>query len=302
MPDQNTVLSGEGVSLKRVVVAEWLGDGEYGTNVNLYGSTEVSISAASIGAERFGDGSKRLAAYRRLTGATMSISFAGDLTGLGVMMGVDISETGTTPNAIRKFLIREGGMPYFGISGSVDAEDGSVDVVHFFAPKCQINSDSFQIFTVGGGETAEFTTVTVEVTIVADDYYIDGAENEVQHIAVGTPATGTFTLTLGQNTTSALAYNASAAAVQTALRALPVIGADGCSVAAGTPDGYDVTFEGRLANKKLPLITTSSAGGFDGTLAVTRTTAGAEGRSLIAGLYEIEAGYSPALPPLFVAV
>lgn len=58
----------------------------------------------------------------------------------------------------------------------------------------------------------------------------------------GVPTGGTFTITLGANTTSALAYNASAATVQTALNLLAsVVSAGGCTVTGESPR-WVVTF------------------------------------------------------------
>lgn len=68
------------------------------------------------------------------------------------------------------------------------------------------------------------------------------------YVGIGTPgqrpASGTFTLTWGADTTSALAYNASAATVQTALNALASItSAGGVTVSASTDGGpYQITW------------------------------------------------------------
>lgn len=64
--------------------------------------------------------------------------------------------------------------------------------------------------------------------------------NRVQVATInGTPTGGTFTITYGGNTTSALAYNAAAATVQTALRLLPGLSAATVSGSAGGP--YTIT-------------------------------------------------------------
>jgi hypothetical protein len=56
-----------------------------------------------------------------------------------------------------------------------------------------------------------------------------------------TPTGGTYTLTFGSQTTSALAHNASVSAVQTALAAMTNIGAGNVTV-TGTPTSYTVVF------------------------------------------------------------
>jgi hypothetical protein len=71
-------------------------------------------------------------------------------------------------------------------------------------------------------------------------------END-QTVGVGAATAGTFTLTYKSQTTSAIAYNATASAVQSALRALSTIGATGCSV-SGTAPTWTVMMTGALAN------------------------------------------------------
>ncbi len=106
--------------------------------------------------------------------------------------------------------------------------------------------------------------------------------NEVQTITItGTPTGGTFTLSYAGQTTSAIAYNAAASAVQTALRALSTIGSTGVTVTGGpgpsTP--YVATFGGLLSGSNLPQMTAvgSFTGGTSPAIAVTTTTPGASG-------------------------
>ena len=84
--------------------------------------------------------------------------------------------------------------------------------------------------------------------------------DEVQTVTLtGTPTGGTFTLTFGGYTTSSLAYNASAATVQTALRALTSIGGANVDVAGGAGGPYTVTFVGTLAKTNVGAITGTSS-------------------------------------------
>lgn len=92
--------------------------------------------------------------------------------------------------------------------------------------------------------------------------------NEVQLITytatTGTAVAdaGTFKISFEGYTTSALAYDASAATVQAALRALPSIGALGCSVVltAGPPRLYEITFDaGNMAKRNVAAVTTTSS-------------------------------------------
>lgn len=107
--------------------------------------------------------------------------------------------------------------------------------------------------------------------------------NEVQAVTItGTPTGGTFTLTLDGETTAAIAYNAAAAAVQTALEGLSNVQAGAVVVAGGpgptTP--YTVTFSGtQYQGSNVPQMTATSSltGGTAPAVAVTTTTGGGSG-------------------------
>ncbi|WP_179956703.1 phage tail protein [Amycolatopsis anabasis] len=102
--------------------------------------------------------------------------------------------------------------------------------------------------------------------------------SEVQTVAVtGGPTGGTFTLSLGAQTTSAIPYNATPAQVQDALEALSNIGEGNVAVAGGPLPGtaVTVTFVGALAGASQTLMTGSATGLTGGTspaINVTRTT------------------------------
>jgi fermentation-respiration switch protein FrsA (DUF1100 family) len=107
--------------------------------------------------------------------------------------------------------------------------------------------------------------------------------NEQQTVTItGTPTGGTFTLSYAGQTTAGIAYNATASAVQTALRALSTVGSTGATVTGGpgpaTP--FVVTFGGFLAGSNIAQMTASAAsltGGTSPAIAVTTTTPGATG-------------------------
>lgn len=103
--------------------------------------------------------------------------------------------------------------------------------------------------------------------------------NEVVTITKsGTVSGGTFTITFGGQTTSAIAYNANAATIETAFEALSSVGAGNGTVAGGpistTP--ATITFTEDLANTNVGAVTVDSSsltGG--GTYVPTVTTVGA---------------------------
>lgn len=114
---------------------------------------------------------------------------------------------------------------------------------------------------------------------------ITNSANDVQTITVsGTPTGGTFTLKLeypvgNVQTTGAIAYNATASAVQTALAALPNVGSGNVSCSGGAFPGTAVvaTFQGGLAGRPIPVMTlgtNSLSGGSSPTAGVAHTTTG----------------------------
>lgn len=112
-----------------------------------------------------------------------------------------------------------------------------------------------------------------------------GNAGEVQTVTItGGPTGGTYTLTFDGATTAAIAYNATAAAVQTALEALSNIN-PGDVVCAGGPHpgtAVTVTFGGQYAGENVPQMTAASGsltGGTTPTVTVTTTTGGGSGSS-----------------------
>ena len=107
------------------------------------------------------------------------------------------------------------------------------------------------------------------------------ARSEVQRLtATPTPILGTFTLTFGANTTSALQYTSTAAQITTALEALASIGAGNVTCTGGPINSASVTvtFQGGLANTNVATITASSSmTGNPPTITVTTTTDGGPG-------------------------
>lgn len=104
-------------------------------------------------------------------------------------------------------------------------------------------------------------------------------DNEVQSLATsGTPTGGTLTLTFQGQTTTPIAYNAAASAVQTALLALSNLDAGDVTAAGGAlgTAPVTITFGGRFAGANVPTITVvpSLTGGTNPTAAVTVTTQG----------------------------
>jgi hypothetical protein len=109
---------------------------------------------------------------------------------------------------------------------------------------------------------------------------LNAAIDEEQVVTVSNATGGTFTLTFGVNTTSALSYHATAADMDTALEALASIGAGNVIVSGGwngtTLSPWTVTFTGALAGTTVAQMTANGASltGPAPTVSVTTQTAG----------------------------
>lgn len=114
---------------------------------------------------------------------------------------------------------------------------------------------------------------------------IDGDTNEVQRVDItGDPTGGTYTLTYSGQTTAAIPYNASAAAVQGYLTDLSNIRPGDVIVKGGAAEPYDVTFTGSLRGTNVAQMTGSGAGLTGGTtpgVTITTVTAGSSTPSFV---------------------
>lgn len=111
--------------------------------------------------------------------------------------------------------------------------------------------------------------------------------NEVQTVTItGTPTGGTFTLTLDGDTTTAIAFNASAADVRAALEALDSVGVGNVKVTGSAGGPYSVTFRNDLAGQNVPTMTKTASltGGTSPDVAITTPTAGVADTWALLGL------------------
>jgi hypothetical protein len=100
--------------------------------------------------------------------------------------------------------------------------------------------------------------------------------NAVQTVTLGSGNTGgTFTLTYGGQTTSAIAYNALGSAVQTAFTALSNVGTGNVTVTGSAGGPYTITFIESLGNQAVTAVTgAGSLTGGTNTVTIAQTTAG----------------------------
>lgn len=122
----------------------------------------------------------------------------------------------------------------------------------------------------------------------------DNVTDEVQALAVDATG-GTFTLTFSGQTTAAIAYNASAATLQTALENLSNIGVGDVTVAKPSAGNWTITFGGALADTNVAQITTNAASltGGASTAVITTTTGGGTSTGVILGTVVETSSTSP---------
>lgn len=108
-----------------------------------------------------------------------------------------------------------------------------------------------------------------------------GGTNEVQSVSLGSATAGSITITVDGQTTGAIAYNANAATVQTALESLANVDAGDIVVSGGPlPGAITLTFGGQYAGTNVPQVTVAPTGLTGGTVTVNTTTPGAPGPTL----------------------
>ncbi len=118
-----------------------------------------------------------------------------------------------------------------------------------------------------------------------------GGVTEVQTLSItGVPTGGTFRLAYKGQTTADIAFNATAAAVQSALRLLTRLGAVTCSGGPLPGAAVVITFTGKNAGQDVPLITVASPALTGGTAPAASVTQTTNGDSTFAGLYVIRSG------------
>lgn len=102
------------------------------------------------------------------------------------------------------------------------------------------------------------STVDFELSILVNDAPLAVA-NERQQLTILRATGGTFTLTYDGQTTSGIAYNASASTIQTALEALSNIAPSDVTVTAGDSGIFSIEFAGVYAGINVPLLSVDAS-------------------------------------------
>lgn len=124
-----------------------------------------------------------------------------------------------------------------------------------------------------GDKIIKAGTFVSKVTATSKYGPYSATTNEVQTLTEGGSGLTSFTLTLGGFTTASIAAAATAAAVQSAIEALPNVDVGDVTVTGSAGGPYTVTFGGEWSQKDVPQFTTTPTGG-TGTVTAATTTAG----------------------------
>lgn len=120
--------------------------------------------------------------------------------------------------------------------------------------------------------------------------------SEVQTLGLGAATAGTFTITFQGETTAAIAFDAAAADVQTALEALGSITPGDVTVSGGPlPAAVTLTWAGAYAGMDVPEITADGTGLTGGTVTIDTTTEGAGELEVSSAIGNAEPNYSSIL-------
>lgn len=140
----------------------------------------------------------------------------------------------------------------------------------------------------------------------------NAVSNEVETLTVtGGPTGGTFTITFSGQTTAAIAFNATAAAVQTALEGLSNVNPGDIVVTGNAGGPWTLTFGGQYLGEDVTQVTTTESftGGTSPDITIATTTAGgtaaaADGADVFLGFLFTEVSFYPsatkAAAPLMV--
>jgi hypothetical protein len=192
------------------------------------------------------------------------------LEAYAVMAGGSIVTSGVSPNVTKRYTKSiNDARPYFKIEGRAVNDNGGDFHGIIYRAKAddslegELSDASFWITSASGkgygslegatlGRVYDFVHNETETEIVAPANI-----NELQSVLVDATG-GTFTLTYSGQTTAAIAFNASAAALQAALEALSNIAPGDVAVVSPTAGVYTVEFTGTLAGTNVTQMTASS--------------------------------------------
>lgn len=238
-------------------------DGSLGTSVDLPAAQTLSFSETEEFEELRGD-DRLVAVHGHGPIVEWDLEAGGiSLEAWKVLTGGTLTDAGATPSQTKSFSKKvTDGRPYFRIEGrSVNDVDGDTHCIIYRAKvtdklEGEFADGSFFITKCSGQGLGNTNDDLYLITWNQTAVNLTSGINELQLIASDATA-GTFTITFSGQTTTGLAWNVSAAAMQTALLALSSIGAGNISVTGGTGAWY-VEFIGTLAAANQPKMTVTN--------------------------------------------
>jgi YD repeat-containing protein len=150
------------------------------------------------------------------------------------------------------------GSPSSGIGARVSYLANYYDIADRLTASVDVGTNGGSAYTRPGSVPSRSDTV-----LVTSDSYAADAVQTVK--LTGSPTGGTFTLTFGGQTTSNIAYNASASTVQSDLTALTSIGSGNAVVTSAVDGGWEVRLTGTLGGLYQAQMTANGSGLTGGT-------------------------------------
>lgn len=181
-----------------------------------------------------------------------------------ILTGGTITNSGSGTTEQKSFTKKTtDSRPYFQVEGLSIGDDGGSVYVKVYKCKCDGDLEgewadgSFFTTKVSGrglgNSSDQLYTITWDETALTS---LTATNNELQEILIDSAVSaGTFTLTYSGQTTSAIAYNASAATIQTALEALSNIGVGEALVSGSVGGPFTVEFALTLGGTNLTQMT-----------------------------------------------
>ena len=248
------------------------------------GPTRLAVAAAIVSAWNLST-DEEFEEVTATDNADGTITLTADTAGIPFIVATKIG-TGTN----EKQIVTLGGSPTGGTftltysgqtTGTIAYNASAATVDTALEALSNIGSGDVSVTGSDGGPwTVEFTGALADTDVAlltADASSLVGT-NEQQIITLGTVTGGTFTLTFDGQTTGNIAYNASAATVESALEALSNIGAGEATTTGSAGGPWTVTFSGALAGTDVDTITVDGTN-LTGTLnvSISETTDGVAG-------------------------
>lgn len=264
--------------LRDVKLRQMGSDGSLGTSVDLPVSMTFSFKETEEYEELRGD-DRLVAIHGKGPEVEWELEAGGiSLDAWKVLTGGTITNSGSGTTEQKSFTKKTtDARPYFQVEGLSLGDDGGSTYVKVYKCKCDGDLEGEfadgQFFTTKcsgrglGNSSDQLYTITWDETALTS---LTAVINELQELLIDSAVTaGTFTLTYSGQTTSALAYNATAATIQTALEALSNI-APGEALVTGAVGGpFLVEFALTLGGTNLTQMTVTPT--LTGGSAIVRT-------------------------------